>query len=442
MPGPPASAVKPAPAAASSAVTGLTVLLLIVGLLWHLISIMAPVKPAPPEGTAARDYASYHYAFQAAAQGEHPYDAAALSSLAQAEGTRDAVHPYLYPPPFLLFVAPTAWLDLDTAFLAWRVLQELCLLAACLALVRAWMPLDRMVLPVTALVVGVMYAVRYGVELGQANAMVLALVLGGVALVSTRPRVAGALVGTAAMLKMSPALVLVWWLARKEYPAVIASVVTAVGLTLLSLLLVSPSSQWAFYTAVLPELSAGHYLGLEIRLDMFGNHSIPNLWYQVFSTGDPYRLPLAARVASGVTALAGLAAVAWVWKDRSDEPHAVAAQAAAVLVGMLFVPAYTYEHHLVFAVPALVLSVVAVRRNWLIGLWPWVLGLAVAGLLFPLPALKSYAVRVVGEGTLGFLVLQELKFVALVALFAAMVRLGTGRLPDLGLPLAPPPKAL
>ena len=52
----------------------------------------------------ARDYATYHYAVQEAVDGGDPYIKKRLSRRAKAEGTRTSVHPYFYPPPFLLLL--------------------------------------------------------------------------------------------------------------------------------------------------------------------------------------------------------------------------------------------------------------------------------------------------------------------------------------------------
>ena len=64
----------------------------------------------------ARDYATYHYAVQEALDGGDPYVKRALSQRGRDEGTRKSVHPYFYPPPFLLLTLWAAPLSLTAGY--------------------------------------------------------------------------------------------------------------------------------------------------------------------------------------------------------------------------------------------------------------------------------------------------------------------------------------
>lgn len=413
-------------------------LVVVAAVFWHLLAIFAPPRQPPPPNTEGRDYASYHYAVKAAAEGGDPYDPAQLDALAQAEETRDSVHPYFYPPPFLLAVAWAVPLELGSGFTVWLLINELCLLVACLALVRWWRPLGAEVAPILAALVALMYAVAYGVELGQANVPVLALVLVGLAVERRWPVPAGALVGLACMLKMSPALLVAWWLLRRRWAAAAAAIVAAVVLSLLTLPLLGLDEQLRFYTEILPRFGSGDYNGLKIKIGMFGNHSIPNLLHQAFPSGEN-QLSAVARGIGAVITLSLLAGLGAAFRAPSNDPLHVAAQACAVLIAMLFVPVYTYEHHLIFALPAMVLGILAIERRLLAPGWLWPLAVAIAVLLFPLPYLRQLALKVITPAnTLGYIGLQELKFLALCVVFAAMVQLGHTR-GQVG--VAPPPRA-
>jgi hypothetical protein len=100
VPLPPAPAGAPARARAAALRPAL---LLGLGALWVALGLW-PAWRSVQASRSARDYASYHYAVQEALDGGDPYDTAALSARARAEGTRDEVHPYFYPPPFLLLL--------------------------------------------------------------------------------------------------------------------------------------------------------------------------------------------------------------------------------------------------------------------------------------------------------------------------------------------------
>jgi hypothetical protein len=100
------------------------------------------------------------------------------------------------------------------------------------------------------------------------------------------------------------------------------------------------------------------------------------------------------------------------------------AQAAAVGVLLLLLPVYTYEHHLVFAIPAMVLGLLAVARGWLGGPWAVVIGASTALVLFDLATLKRLS-EALPEGMAAFRwLLQEAKFFALVGLLVVTTRLG------------------
>ena len=406
------------------AVRRVALLVMSAALLWHLLAVLAPPQSPPPPNTEGRDFASYYYAVQAAWRGYDPYDKAQLDRLSSEDGTRDSVHPFFYPPPFLGLVVWAVPLSLETGFRVWFLLNELCLLAAGLALWRWWRPLGPSIGPVLAAVIALSYSVAYGQELGQANFPVLALVLVGLWLERERPALAGVLVGLACMMKMSPALIVAWWLLRRRWTAVGASLLTAVLSSLLVMGIVSPRTQWRFYSQILPQFGSGDYNGLIIKIEMFGNHSIPNLLHQWFPSGTN-RLSGTARALSGASTLGLVALLGFLFHRPTTDRLREAGQAAAVLVAMLLVPVYAYEHHLVFAIPALVLAMVAVERGELSVNWVGPLGATAAVLAFELPALKQLAVRVVTEANIAaWWGVQELKFLALLVLLAASCRLG------------------
>ncbi|MCP4807078.1 MAG: DUF2029 domain-containing protein [Proteobacteria bacterium] len=361
-----------------------------------------------------RDFASYHYAVQVAVDGGDPYDKAALAGTASAEGTRRAVHPFFYPPPFLLTMAWVAPLSLADAYQAWFWVDSLFLLAALLAL-WWWRPRWE-TLVVGAVMLGSFTPLVNNHVMGQANLPVVALVAWGVVLsLRGRPIPGGVLVGIACMLKMSPGLLVAWWLVRREWTPAVAACVTAVVLSLLTLPLAGPDVQLRFYTDVLPSLGAGEYNGLTVPIDLFGNHSIPNLYAQIWPAGTGLSEP--ARLAGSLTNLALVVGVfAGVWRTR-DELGALSALGALVVV-MLLVPAYTYEHHTVFVlIPWVAVAGALVSRRlhpgWLVVLVP-----AYVVSAWQIAHLKRIALA---HSPALELALQELKFLSLVVLLVACV---------------------
>ncbi len=334
------------------------------------------------------------------------------------------MHPFFYPPPFVGLVVWSVPLSLETGFAVWFVLNELCLIAACLALWAWWRPLGTAVGPTLAILVALSYGIAYSDELGQANFPVLLLVIVGLWQERQRPALAGVLVGLACMMKMSPALIVAWWLLRRRWVPVAASLAAALVSSLLVMGIVSPRTQWRFYSQILPQFGSGDYNGLVIKIEMFGNHSIPNLLHQWFPSGSN-RLSGTARALSGASTLGLAALLGGLFHRPTGDPLRLAGQASAVLVTMLLVPVYTYEHHLVFALPALVLAIAAVERGHLSAAWAAPIGAAAAVYAFELPGLKQLAARVITEANLAaYWGVQELKFAALLVLLGASCRIG------------------
>jgi alpha-1,2-mannosyltransferase len=290
------------------------------------------------------------------------------------------------------------------------------------------------VVPVLAGLVALMYAVTYSTELGQANFPVLLLVVLGLWKEQDRPLLAGVCVGLACMMKMSPGLIVLWWLIRGQWRPVAGAVAAAVGSSLLTLPLLGLWRQLAFYREVLPGFGSGDYNGLAIK--MFGNHSLPNVWHQYFP-GSSHQLSPAARALSAVSAVGVVGGLLALFARPTEDRVKLAAQGCALLVGMLLVPVYTYEHHLVFAIPAMVLGVVAVARGWLPRWWGVLLGLALPVLCMELGALRLMAMDWVTTARPGPCIwVQEAKLVALLVVAAAMIWLGSTALSD---PSRPPP---
>jgi alpha-1,2-mannosyltransferase len=230
--------------------------------------------------------------------------------------------------------------------------------------------------------------------------------------------------GAACMLKMSPALFVVWWLVRREWVAVASAVAAAVVLSVLSLPFAGPAAQLTFYREVLPSFSSGDYNGLGVPITLFGNHSFPNVVHQLFPAQG--QLSGAGRALSSMFALGSLAGLAWWFRAPAEDPFARAAQISAFGVLLLLVPVYTYEHHLVFALPAAVLAVAAAERGRLGAQWITPVALCLTVLFFDLQVLKAEAEAVRGAAWWLAGAIQELKFGALLGLLLTMAHLGGG----------------
>jgi len=396
-------------------------MVLCAAVLFHALTLLSPAWWQTRAVRNGRDFASYYYAVQVAAEGGDPYDTPSLSKRARKDGTRKSVHPFLYAPPFVGMMVWAIPLSLPDAYHLWFWLHELCLLVTVGVMATWWRSASPAAPWVLAVLVACMTAVPNNHLMGQANFPGLALAMGGLwATQRERPLLGGALLGTACMLKMSPALLVMWWLLRREWVAAVASVVTAVGLSLLVLPLVGLTHQVTFFTQVLPGFGSGDYNGLAVPIGLFGNHSVPNLWHHVFP-GAKGLLSPTARTASSVTNLSLLVGLGLWFRHAPRDTLQLAAQVSAVGVLMLLFPVYTYEHHLVWALPAMAVVAIAAERGRLA--WPWavVAGVGITLVMFDLQDLKRSA-EFFGPPLQG--VFMELKTVGLAALMVTCAHLG------------------
>ncbi len=376
-------------------------LLLLLGLLVHLWFGLRPAYERVTSAPSGRDFASYYYAVQVAAEGGDPYDTAALSAAARAERTRKEVHPYFYPPPFLLTMGWALPLTLKQAYLGMLVLNEL-LLAGCVALclgpfgVAPW---------AMALLLGLYSPIPDNAWMGQANLLALFPALLGLALAPRRPVLGGVLVGAAAMIKMSPALFLLYWALQGRWRPIFAAMATAVALSVAALPLVGLADQLRFYTEILPGFPKGDYHGLSVPITLPANHSIPDVFNQLWPGPSKYRLSDTARLAGTVTT--GLLLAIWAWRFRGPpvqdpDPRAI----GALTVLMVVLPVYTYEHHLVFLLLAVGAAATA-RPGFAVLAAGFFLG-------WPLDWLRAVAKELPALAPL----LRESKFLAALAIFA------------------------
>jgi hypothetical protein len=115
----------------------------------------------------------------------------------------------------------------------------------------------------------------------------------------------------------------------------------------------------------------------------------------------------------------------WAFTRPARDTLAEAARVGAIGVGMLLIPLYTYEHHVVWAIPAVAVCVVAAEQGRLRPAAAVAAGLAIALWAFELGELRS--LWLTATQAVGLTVargIAELKFVALLVLLGVTVGLG------------------
>ncbi|MGZ3453481.1 MAG: glycosyltransferase family 87 protein [Polyangiales bacterium] len=319
------------------------------------------------------DYASFHSAAFAISEGLNPYDFMQLQRAAKAAGLQGA-NPYFYPPFLAELLIPFTWLEPFPARMVWWAITACAMLASVLLL-------DRHLASTieddtkrdharTAFIVmcAAMWPIRSSQWMAQVNGIVLLLLV----LWWTRRESkawAGAFLGVAVAIKMSPALLLLVPLWQKRWRESAIAVGTAAGLVLVSCALIGGRG-FAFFGDVLAGFAPGHrYHDLRIPIGLAGNHSFAAFAFWMIDhlrTADATHLSPKATLLQ--LSLITIAFGIWLFRARKVDADA---QVTALIMLMILAPTFGFEHHVAFAVLGVALTIKAivegrVPRGWAI----------------------------------------------------------------------------
>jgi len=307
------------------------------------------------------DFSAYWAAAGRLLDGLSPYQAEQLSGLYSPQQQ----FLYLYPPPLAAVVAPLALLfpdDYRAAAWFWTSIGAVLLVASTLALWRSERLGERF--PILAgrgrwlLVAGALAFPPVVGELVLGNVHLLLLGLLTVAWLGVRHGgsrgewIAGIAVGAAAVIKVFPAILIVWFLVTRRSRAVLGAVVGAAAIELVTLP-ITGLEPWVQYPTVLANL--GPPVDLRDTL-------APTVWLAT---------ELGFTVARIFVTVIGLALLEWTEMraprsgDRDRADHTARSFAIAVTVSVLIAPAL-YHHYLALLALPLILGLSAgVSLRWL-----------------------------------------------------------------------------
>ncbi len=354
------------------------------------------------------DFKSFYLAARLAGRGGDIYDLEQLQAAAGAQGIPGPVFPYLYPPLLAHALRPLAMLSPPAAQQAWAwlgvVLFSLVMITGAAAAARHLAPdparpsLGHALL---ALLLGaglcLLLPYRNNLLLGQVNLLVLAALA---VPLSSRGRVAARwgppLWALAALIKVTPAVLLAYPLARRRPREALGGVAWALGLAAACLALggVGP---WRAYLAHLPGLAHGQQIpGLFPAEDPI-NFSLVGALLR-WTGGAPWAAPLAQASAAALLGLAAWA-VSRVPGERAASPGQL-----PLLVIMVAASPLAFRHHVIYLYPAACLALAHALRapaglRGALALGGLVAALGVAGAdlpqLYPQLALGPAAARAV-----------------------------------------------
>jgi alpha-1,2-mannosyltransferase len=177
-----------------------------------------------------------------------------------------------HPPTSVLLGLPLAWLDYPDAVLVWNLVSLAALLASVCLIVQALkVPFSIWsIVPIVTLLF-LCYPLREHLIEGQINLVLLLLLTGTwVAERSGRDVWAGILLGTATAIKLFPALLLLYFVLRRQWRTVASTLVSLAAITALTALVLGMETFQDYVREVLPRV-AWFRVG-------WSNASLPGFW--------------------------------------------------------------------------------------------------------------------------------------------------------------------
>jgi len=317
---------------------------------------------------------------------------------------------YIYPPAFALLMVPLTWLPPGMAAWPWLLAMQAALALGMATMLRLVRP-GGAAIWVALLLTFSFYPLLVDIAQGQANLLVLALLVLGIAGILQGHSVAGTWLGAAAALKLTPVLLVGWllWTRRWQAAALVAlgfGAVTGLGA------LIRPGDTVTFFRQVLPALAQG--------TAYYSNQSVAGVLGRLLTANaytDPW-IRVAFEPALVVAAGAALLAV-WAINARRLDPVAAA---FSFVPALPLLSAVTWEHHLVLLLPVIWLAAARLAGRG----WPLpgtgLLGVAVACLSLlprwhPGPAFGSTAFRAAQTGDPFVLLAANALFAGTLILF-------------------------
>ena len=192
-------------------------------------------------GTLGYDYQAYAHAAQRLIHGEPLYD----PSVNAAGGF--AI--YLYPPPFVLIALPFALLPAAAEPWAW-----IAAMAAAFLVGTALLPVKREVRWAIVLLGGLSWPLAYSLKLGQVGPLLFLLFASGWRWLD-RPERLGTTIAFGTIVKIQPAVVLVWAAIDRRWRTIVVAIAILVVAAVLATL-ATGFRTWSDYVAVLRQVSA------------------------------------------------------------------------------------------------------------------------------------------------------------------------------------------
>ena len=314
------------------------------------------------------DFPSYYHAAKFAfVYGISPYGTKAFDWIPGFMG--DKVQPYIYPPPSLLAFWPLTFLSLENARAAFLVVSHLCYLGSIWLMLAAMtrLPREERLREIT-LALSLVYLLCFDPVLatlgvGQINLIALFFICLALAALRRRSpawRIALPL-SVAILMKTYPVLLLPVLIFRRQFRAVWLTCLFFGAFTALAVF-VLPDNVWiSWFRDALP---VGGYANDRVHAGFAFNQSINAFVMRLLSENyfskAPLFYPLLAKPVATILALtvAGVTLFSSFRLSRlSDHKSSEDDEIAAFLLMIYLIAPISWDHHLVYILPAAVLAI-------------------------------------------------------------------------------------
>lgn len=293
-------------------------------------------------------------------KGGSPYDVELLYVAMRLHGS-DRLNPYVYLPFTGLVLAPLTFLSLSGASHVWFVVNHLFLFASLIILIHL-LPMRLRLEHVAFVLLVAAFSVPFYRTLtaGQLNAALLLLYcLIWWASERKRPILTGSLLAVATLFKISPGILFLYFLWKRDWRVVGWGMAVLVVLLAASVVAVGPQVHLDFLP-LLQQMSYGQSTWAEFGRTYYvdpGNQSFNSLFHHLFAE-NPYTTPLVhlgARFANWLTLAAAALFAALVlvvtWPRRTatpvNSPHSSLLHYSLFIFLSLLIPSLMWDHYLV-----------------------------------------------------------------------------------------------
>lgn len=361
------------------------------------------------------DFAHLYLGARAIQQNVNPYDGAQMRQLAAQSGI-PRMNPYVYPPLMAIALCPLASVGYEEAKQTWFFANQVFLFLSLVLLLGLWRPkLPILSAGFLVVVFAFFYPLTRTLTAGQLNALLLLLFAASAFLEKSGWSLpAGAIMGLASVIKVYPALFLVYYVGRGNWKAVCSMLIVIVLLLGLSVAVAGLKTNLDYFP-VLTQMSYGSSTWTQYGEDYQvepSNQSPSALYYRLLTTNRGthgfFHSPLLAKILSWATGL-GLFGVLLVYLVLSDNVSVEKGFSLTLLTALL-VPSLLWDHYLLLVlIPVFLIASRYEISGGLLRATVWGMALALMAIPF------NYWAE--GMKTKAFIPLMSMKLYPLLAVY-------------------------